>query len=120
MALEERGYTQVARKQGTLLDVTPGRHQVFHEEPDNTFTIETRQDAQEIVDANKRKFNDYGDKLSVGKRGEWHQVASIPATVMEQWIKETNGEILHDDNKILAAKLNDPDWKLLKTSPTNI
>ena len=109
----------MARKQGTLLDVTPGRHQVFHEEPDDTFTLETRQAAQAIVDANKRKFNDYGDKLSVGKRGDWHQVASIPTTVMEQWIKETNGAIL-DDPKLLAAKLNDPDWQLLKTSPTNI
>ena len=109
----------MARKQGTLLDVTPGRYQVFHAEPDDTFTLETRQDAQAIVDANKRKFNDYGDKLSVGKRGDWHQVASIPTTVMEQWIKETNGAIL-DDPKLLAAKLNDPDWQLLKTSPTNI
>jgi DNA gyrase inhibitor GyrI len=71
VVLAERGHTQVARKQGKLLDVTPGRHQVFHEEPDDTFTIETRQDAQAIVDANKRKFNDYGDKLSVGKRGEF-------------------------------------------------
>ena len=109
----------MARKAGTLLDVTPGRHEVFHEEPDGTFTIETRQDAQAIVDENKRRFNDYGDKLSIGKRGDFHKVASIPATVMDQWIKETNGEILNDP-KILAAKLNDPDWKLLKTSPTNI
>ena len=53
VVLAERGHTQVARKQGKLLDVTPGRHQVFHEEPDDTFTIETRQDAQAIVDANK-------------------------------------------------------------------
>ena len=109
----------MARKEGALLDVRPGIRQVFHDEPDGTFTIETRQDAQDIVDANKRRFNDYGDKLSVGKRGDFHKVASIPSTVMEQWIKETNGAIL-DDPKILAAKLNDPDWKFLKTSPTNI
>ena len=43
----------MARKAGTLLDVTPGRHEVFHEEPDGTFTIETRQDAQAIVDENR-------------------------------------------------------------------
>ena len=109
----------MARRKGTLLDVSPGKHQVFHEEPDETFTIETTQDAQEIVDSNRRKFNNYGDKLSVGKRGDWHQVASIPSGVMEQGIKETNGAIL-DDPKLLAAKLNDPDWALLKTSPTNI
>ena len=109
----------MARKKGTLLDVSPGKHQVFHEEPDETYTIETTQDAQEIVDSNRRKFNDYGDNLSVGKRGDWHQVASIPSVVMEQWIKETNGAVL-DDPKLLAAKLNDPDWAQLKTSPTNI
>ena len=117
--LAERGLIQVARKEGTLLDVRRGIRQVFHDEPDGTFTIETRQDAQDIVDANKRRFNDYGDKLSVGKRGDFHKVASIPSTVMEQWIKETNGAIL-EDPKILAAKLNDPDCALFKTSPTNI
>ena len=103
----------------TLLDVMPHRHEVFHEEPDGTFTIETKQDATNIVDDNVRKYNDYGDKLSIGKRGEWHQVASIPVTLWDKWMRETNGEIAKD-SKLLASKLNDPDWKLLKTSPTNI
>ena len=110
----------MARKQGTLLGYTPGRYDVFHEEPDGTFTIETRQDAQAILDENKRKFNDYGDKLSVGKMKEtFHQAASIPKTVMEEWIKETNGDILHD-KKLFAAYLNNPDWALLKTAPIKI
>jgi hypothetical protein len=110
----------VARKQGTLLGYTPGSHDVFHEEPDGTFTIETRQDAQAILDENKRKFNDYGDKLSVGKMNEtFHQAASIPKTVMDEWIRETNGDILQD-KKLFAAYLNNPDWALLKTAPIKI
>ena len=109
----------MARKRGTLLDVMPGRHQVFHEEPDETFTIETRQDAQPIIDANKIKFNNYGDKLSTGKRGDWHHAARIPKDIWDVWLRETNGEVAKDP-KILAAKLNDPDNKFLKTAPTNL
>ena len=116
----------MARKKGTLLDVQPGSYDVFHEEPEGndtyTYTVETRPDPlvrQEILDANKRQYNDYGDKLSLGKRGEWHKVASIPLTVYEQWKKETNGAI-DKDSKLLAKYLNDPDNKYFKTAPTKL
>ncbi len=82
-------------------------------------TFNTVEDAQPVVDANKRKFNDYGDKLTPGKMGEWHHAARIPPTVWAQWVRETNGAILKD-RKLLARYLNDPDNKFFKVSPTNI
>jgi hypothetical protein len=51
------------------------------DEAGDKFTINTVQDAEPIVEANKRRYNDYGDKLSVGKRGEWHHAASVPFNV---------------------------------------
>ena len=103
----------------TLLDVTPHRWTEHIEEPDGTFTITTHQDVEPILDHTKAAYNNYGDKLTPGKRGEFHRVASIPLNVWEQWKKETNSAI-EKDQKLLAKYLNDPDNKYFKTSPTNL
>ena len=102
-----------------VVDSEPWRRTDFHfDESDNKITLNTVQDAEPIVDENKRKMNAYGDKLSIGKRGEWHHAAKIPATVWEQWCRETGGAILKD-KKLLAKFLTDPDNKYFKDSPTN-
>jgi hypothetical protein len=115
--LVEKGYTQLAKN--NILDVTPYSISTFHEEPDGTCTITDTQDVQPVLDSAKRKYNDYGGKLTPGKRGEWHQVASIPVIVWDAWIKETNGAILKD-KKLLSKKLNDAEFQYFKTSPTTI
>ena len=103
-----------------VIGYSPYRRTDLHvDETDDTFTINTVQDVEPIVEANKRKFNDYGDKLSVGKRGEWHHAASVPFNIWEQWMNETNGAI-EKDSKLLARYLNDPDNKYFKVAPTNI
>ena len=103
-----------------VVDAEPWRRTDFHyDESDDKFTLNTIQDVEPIVDENKRKMNQYGDKLSVGKRGEWHHAASIPINVWDQWMQDTNGAI-EKDSKLLAAYLNDPDYKYFKVAPTNI
>ena len=103
-----------------VVDSEPYRRTDFHfDEADNTVTLNTVQDAQPIVDENKRRFNNYGDKLSVGKRGEWHHAASIPVNIWEKWMLDTDGAI-QKDPKLLARYLNDPDNKYFKVAPTNI
>ena len=97
----------------------PHRWEEHIEEPDGTFTITPHQDAQPILDHTKAAYNNYGDKLTPGKRGEFHRVASIPLNVWDQWKRETNNAI-EKDQKLLAKYLNDPDNKYFKTSPTNI
>ena len=95
-------------------------HTTFHPSSDEKeFTINTYQDVEPVLEENKKSYNNYGDKLTFGKAGEGVRVASIPLTVWENWIKETNGAIQKDD-KLLKKYLNDPDNKYFKTSPTNI
>jgi hypothetical protein len=86
---------------------------------DNSFNFKTTQNATPVLEENKEKYNSYGDKLSLGKRGEWHHAASIPITIWEKWVKDTNGAI-QKDSKLLAAYLNDPDYKYFKVAPTNL
>ena len=89
------------------------------DQTDNTFNFKTVQDATPILDDNKARYNAYGDKLSLGKRGEWHHAASIPITIWEKWMKDSNGAIAKD-TKLLAAYLNNPDYKYFKVAPTNL
>ena len=99
-----------------VVDREPWRRTDFHfDEAEDKVTLNTVQDAEPIVDENKRKMNQYGDKLSLGKRGEWHHAASIPINVWDQWMQDTNGAI-EKDSKLLAAYLNNP--CLLYTSPS--
>ena len=52
-----------------LFDVMPYRYTEWVDEPDNTVTITTHQDAEPILEQNKVEYNAYGDNLSLGKRG---------------------------------------------------
>ena len=97
----------------------PQRWQEWINEPDGSVSITTHQDIEPTIEQNKKEYNLYGDKLTSGKMGEWHRVASIPSTIYDQWLKETNGAI-KKDNKLLAKYLNDPDNKYFKTAPTKL
>ena len=100
---------------------------------DDTVTINTYQDVQPIIDQNKRNLINYGDKLTFGKasgRGtdDGVTVASIPTNTWEKWREETKVPdglggwlyMVEQDRKVLAAYLNDPDNKYLRTTPTRI
>ena len=95
------------------------RTDMHFDEVDKTITFNTVQDVGPMLEENKAKMNAYGDKLSLGKRGEWHHTASIPITVWEKWMKDTNGAI-EKDTKLLAAYLNNPDYKYFKVAPTHL
>ena len=74
----------------------------------------------------KRKFNDYGDKLTLGKRGEWHHTHTIPHNILEKWDQETGGTgvgfqgAIWKDPVLFAAYLNSPDYKYFRVAPTRI
>jgi len=91
---------------------------------DGTATINTYQDAQPIIEQNKKNLINYGDKLTFGKASamgtdDGVTVASIPTNIWELWCKETGGDI-EKNPKLLAKYLNDPDNKFLRTTPTRI
>lgn len=103
----------------TVFEYMPGRRMDLHEHSDDSITFNTYQDVEPILDYNKKMMNEYGDKLTPGKRGTWHKVASIPANVWEQWLIDTDRAI-EKDKKLLNKYLNDPDNRFFKTSPTNL
>ena len=95
------------------------RPTTVEEHSDGTTSFVTHQDAQGIVDNNKELLNDYGDKLTFGKQQHGMRVASIPVTIWEQWMKETNGAI-EKDSMLMKKYLNDPDNAFLRTTPTRL
>ena len=103
----------------TVFEYMPGRRTDMVEHSDGRTTFNALQDVQPIIDHNKMMMNEYGDKLTPGKRGTWHRVASIPNNVWEQWQLDTDYAIDKDKN-LLKKYLNDPDNRFFKTSPTNL
>jgi len=95
---------------------------------DDTVTVDTYQDVQSIIDNNKLSLNNYGDKLTFGKASKDHVAASIPLNTWEKWREETKVPdglggwlyMVEQDRKVLAAYLNNPDNKYLRTTPTRI
>ena len=98
---------------------SPHRYTKFNEDYDGNVTLETVQEVDPFLDENKAAYNNYGDLLTPGKQGDGVRVASIPITIWENWMKETNGAI-QKDNKLLAKYLNDPNNKYFRTTPTRV
>ena len=102
--------------------------EMWFDDFDNSFRFVETQDVSRILDENKRKFNDYGDYLSTGKRGGWHHTHSIPPPIYQKWKEETkfpDGKggwlyMVEQDPKVLASYLNDPDYAKFRTSNTKL
>ncbi len=89
----------------------------FEEEADGTVHINKIQDAEPILNINKEEYHTGANDRTASPFGR--KVASIPVTVWENWKKETNGAIEHDQ-VLLAKYLNDPDNRFLRTHNSRI
>lgn len=69
------------------------------------------QDVGPILDANKTVYN-----ADHGKWGEWTWVGSIPLALYWQWAKEG----ILEDQAALKKKLNDIDFRNLRTRPGSL
>lgn len=82
---------------------------------DGKVIFRQQEETQPLLDMN-REMRDCGDS-GYSPGGEYKRVASIPATVIAQWLTEGidiwSGE--HQDR--VARKLNDPDNFFLRTAP---
>jgi hypothetical protein len=78
-------------------------------------TIETRQDCEPILEANKRDALSGTDGWAPDRQSR--RVASIPVVLLECWSKKY-GVSMADPafNEIIRRKLNDKDWQFLRTS----
>ncbi len=93
---------------------------VHYDNETDTLVVNRTQDVENILEANKRKYNEFGDRRL--HRGEtFHHAASIPNIVIERWIKEYGLNPLDRGNEALLKRLlNDPDNKFLRTSPLRV
>jgi hypothetical protein len=96
-------------------DPLTGIETIFHDRPDTDgFTIETRQDIDAIIKANKAAQNDGSNGWSPSR--ELKHVASIPFGVLLLWSSESGVE-MNDPafGDVVKRKLNDPDMRYFRT-----
>lgn len=87
----------------------------FHYHADDTFTINSYQDVEPVLDQNKRLQN-LNDGYSPSR--EFRRLASIPLVVWQQWQKEGMPRFGYERKAWIRKKLADPDWQWLRTSST--
>lgn len=79
--------------------------------------IETSQDVEPIIELNKKLAN---ESKGYSKSRELRHIAQIPFNVLHMWsqVDGVNLFALHRREKLayLRRKLNDPDWRFLRTS----
>lgn len=92
-----------------LLSYDPvlGITRTFHADGDD-FVIQTTQETEDIVEANKRAFNDAPDRW-----GEFTRVASIPMSVYFDLKKKG----IADDDAAMRRWLNDSENRFFRTRP---
>jgi hypothetical protein len=69
-----------------------------------------------IIADNKRAEAEYSGRMGDGL----HKAATIPASVLMEWIQADGQKAVMLDPDYLARKLNDPDWKYLKRLPITL
>lgn len=88
-------------------------------EDGKTFQIVYEQDAQPVIEENKRKQS--AGRAYYARDNEMWRVASIPITVQYKWMVEEGIDVLNPDHMpAVKRKLNDPDWRWLKTADVRI
>ena len=78
-----------------------------------TLTVERVQDVEDILAHNKLL-------QSLPQTSDWgRHIATIPNVIIERWMKEDGVNVLglssEDFGEFIRRKLNDPDWRHLRT-----
>ncbi len=96
------------------LDPVTGLKTMYHPEADGGFTLETTQDVEQVMEANKILHADTDERTPYGER--LTKVASIPLVIWEAWGRE--GDLT--DPAFLRKKLNDRENLYFRTRPGRI
>jgi hypothetical protein len=106
-----------------LLEFDPfSRISTFHEYDHETkvTTLTTTCDVAPILEQNKREYNDV-DQKKIGLKAEMLKVASIPMAVIEKWRIEDGIDVFNKNHAgAVERKLNDPEWRFLRTAPGRV
>lgn len=87
---------------------------VKHDQMEDKLHIAHSQDVAPIIESNRRALN-ASEKHD--KYGDWNRVASIPAVVVMEWLKEGINVMAPspDCKKAIKRKLNSPEYAYLRT-----
>jgi hypothetical protein len=86
---------------------------------EDELTVVSTQDCEPTIELNKKLYND--GTGGYGPTREWRRVASIPNIILEKWLKEEGIRYWDsEDTHKLAAKLDDPEWRFLRTAPGKV
>jgi len=102
-----------------LLDAGGTKIERLHFAPEGDFAVETIQDVEPTLEANKRLRND--NPSGMGASRELQHVASIPPVVQLMWFQRYGIEAWNQEHMpAIIRLLNDPEWSLLRTNEGTI
>lgn len=90
----------------------------YYADDDGNITVEAEQDLEPLLDRNKAAANDRGKRITSEIA---NPVATIPPVIALHWLNTEGWWVFDagkcpDAEKKLRQKLNDPDWRHLRTS----
>jgi hypothetical protein len=100
------------------VDPYTGRHTVAHEDGEGGIILETKQDVSQIIEGNKKMFNEV---TSLDRWGDITHVARLPLTVIDDLNKKGIMRGFHVLNETeFKAFLNHPDNRFFRTRPGKV
>jgi hypothetical protein len=101
-----------------LLTTASGAHLTWRANADGSGTVVSSADVAPVIERNKAMAN-HNDGWSPTR--ELRRVASIPFALVHKWLVEEGWNALDPANaEKLRARLNDPDWRHLRTAPGRV
>lgn len=104
--------------------LTGARTYWMYDAQDDTVTLQTVEDVSPILERNKALFAMTDENA---RWGEWSHVATIPDTLLEEWIKDGTLQwepgkrsLSFKDQREALRKLDDPEFLKLRTRPGRV
>jgi hypothetical protein len=88
----------------------------WRDDGDGTGSVISVQDVAPLIEANKAAYN-HNDGYSPSR--ELRRAAYIPNIIRDKWLNEEGWDAYRPDlyGDKLVQKLNDPEWRYLRTAP---
>jgi hypothetical protein len=94
----------------------------YYADDDGNITVEAEQDLEPLLERNKALANENGKRIASDYS---NPIASIPPVIVVKWLTEEGWNVFDaqrdpEVQKKLNRKLNDPDWRFLRTSELRV
>jgi hypothetical protein len=101
-----------------LLRSSAGINHFWVTQDDGSYGISSEQDVEAIVEDNKARQN-HNDGFSPTR--ELRHIAHVPTIIWLKWLQEEGFDAFDPANDaLLRRKLNDPEWRYLRTCPGRV